>query len=65
MTSGRSAVGLGAAVATFPYLALKGLWLGGSSVGMNDPAYFDNSMYLVGNVSASCSMAQRLPWRWH
>lgn len=70
MTSGRSAVGLGAAVATFPYLALKGLWLGGSSVGMNDPAYFDNSMYLVGNVlsflldGAAVAVALALTYPW-
>lgn len=46
----RLAVGLGAAAATVPYLALKGAWVAGSTVGMADPGFFRTSTYFVANL---------------
>ena len=46
----RTAVCWGAAAATLPYLALKGLWLAGSDVGIVDAATLDNGTYRAANA---------------
>lgn len=63
-------VGLTTAVATLPYLALKTAWTAGSTVGMADPAVFDNPTYRIGNgltliadaLVIALGLALTFPW---
>lgn len=66
----RLAVGLAAAATTVPYLTLKGLWLAGSTLGMADPEFFQNSTYFVANlltfgldaITVGIAFALTYPW---
>lgn len=49
---GRVVLGTAAAIVPAPYLTLKVLWVGGSTVGMADPAAFGSSAYQTANVAS-------------
>lgn len=53
MITVRHAIGWAAVLGTFPYLALKGAWLTGSTIGVTDPVMFDQpSTWVLNAITA-------------
>jgi hypothetical protein len=53
MITVRHAIGWAAVLGTFPYLVLKAVWLAGGTVGITDPAMFDDgSVWVLNAVTA-------------
>jgi hypothetical protein len=50
MITVRHAIGWAAVLGTLPYLALKAIWLSGGTVGVTDPAMFDDTSAVVLNA---------------
>jgi hypothetical protein len=50
MITVRHAIGWAAVLGTLPYLLLKAIWLSGGTIGVTDPALFDDTSVLVLNA---------------
>jgi hypothetical protein len=50
MITVRHAIGWAAVLGTLPYLVLKAIWLAGGTIGITDPAMFDDTSALVLNA---------------